>query len=112
VIQIISGSEAVTAANQPETVLLDLRSPAEIAASGTAQGAMCMTTIDLSRLFTAANTIEARRLITAQQIIVYFAVGARAGAAAELLVSKGLKNVSAFNAFCVWVSAGGAVQTA
>ena len=109
-VRLISAAEAIAAQAQPGTVLLDVRSGAEIAVSGTARGALRIPTADIPPLMHRPDSADARRILAAEQVIVFCAVGARAKAVAELLVSKGVRNVSVFNAFRDWVDAGGAVE--
>ena len=108
----ITAAEAVAAAAQPGTEILDVRSATEVAASGTVRGALCIPATEIARKLIAAESADIRRLLAANSIVVFCAVGARAKAVAEMLESKGAKNVLVFNAFRDWVDAGGAIHAA
>lgn len=101
--------DAVALAAQGGITLLDVREGAEIAASGTAKGAVH---IPLSIVPLKANPQAPdhdKRLDPTKPVAVFCAVGGRAGQAAAVLERLGFTahNIGGFGD---WVAAGGAVQ--
>ena len=109
---VISASEAITLANQPGTLLLDVRSDTETAATGTAKDALCIPALAVRRKADPASAELEPAFKRAQRIVVFCAVGARASAVSDQLIALGYRNVFVFNSFSEWITAGGAVRAA
>jgi rhodanese-related sulfurtransferase len=105
----LTAADAVAMAAKGEITLLDVREAGEVAASGTAKGAVH---IPLSMVPLKANPKgpdHDKRLNPAKPVAVFCAVGGRAGQAAQVLSQLGY-SVHNIGGFGDWVSAGGAVQ--
>lgn len=105
----LTAADAVALVAKGEITLLDVREAAEIAASGTAMGAV---TIPVSMVPLKANPQTPdhdKRLDPAKPVCVFCAVGGRAGMAQQALARMGYTahNIGGFGD---WVNAGGAVQ--
>jgi rhodanese-related sulfurtransferase len=109
---VISAEQAISLSKQPGTLLLDVRSDTEIAATGTAQGALCIPALSVRRKADPASPELEPIFKRASRIIVFCAVGARASAVSAQLTTLGYPNVLLFNSFSEWIAAGGAVRAA
>lgn len=106
----ISAAEAIVEARKPGTLLLDVRSATEIAASGTADGALCIPAFEVGRRMRAEDDADAKAIRNADCVILFCAVGARAEAVAEQLAGFGLADVRVFSAFRDWAMEGGPIR--
>lgn len=104
-----TAADAVALAAKGEITLLDVREAAEIAASGTAQGAVNIP-VAMVPLKANPNGPDCdKRLTTAKPIAVFCAVGGRAGMAQQALERMGY-TAHNIGGFTDWVNAGGPVQ--
>jgi len=108
--QHLPATEAVKLHGQPDTVFVDVRSPGEIAMSGTIRGAQ---RISLQALQVAADPTGTHHpeLRTDRKIVLVCASGARSGAAANMLAQMGYTDVvNITGGFGSWVRAGGPAE--
>jgi rhodanese-related sulfurtransferase len=104
-----SSSDIVAKVNAGQTILIDIRDPSEIRASGKAAGAL---TIPLSVLRMKADPSSPdhdSRLTRDADITLYCASGARASMARGMLQQLGFKKVTNLGGLADWQRAGGAV---
>lgn len=105
----ISPEEAKALHAKGEAVFIDLREPAELAASGTVPGALPIPRGLLE--FRADPESPDRNAAFAKPVVVtYCASGGRAALAGKVLRELGYKDVRNLGGFKDWVEAGGPVQ--
>jgi rhodanese-related sulfurtransferase len=105
----ISGEEAKALHQQGQTVFIDLREPAEIAASGKVPGAL---EIPRGLLEFRADPASPDRNAAFQKpvVVTYCASGGRAALAGRMLKELGYADVRNLGGFKDWAEAGGAVE--
>jgi rhodanese-related sulfurtransferase len=108
----ITAREAIELSNMPGTLLLDVRSEAEIKASGTALNALCIPAAQVWRAAQSGTPNSSPDIARATRIIIFCAVGARAQAVAEQLATLPRLDVRVFKSFSDWVEAGGRIRAA
>jgi rhodanese-related sulfurtransferase len=105
---ITSVPDAIALAARGEITLLDVREPGEVAASGTARGAVHIPLGLLPlRADPRAPDFDAR--LAGKPVAVFCAAGARAGRAVALLAGYGHEAVN-IGGFGDWCGCGGPVQ--
>jgi rhodanese-related sulfurtransferase len=108
----ISAAEAKALADQPQTVLLDVRDVAEVKASGKAKGALNVSRGLLEFRADPESPLHDAAFDRAKTIIVYCASGGRSALAGKTLKDMGYRDVRNLGGFKDWVEGGGEVETA
>ena len=105
----ISAQEAKALHAKGEAVFIDLREPAELAASGTIPGALPIPR-GLLEFRADPESPDPNPAFQKPVVITYCASGGRAALAGKLLQDLGYKDVRNLGGFKDWVEAGGEVQ--
>jgi rhodanese-related sulfurtransferase len=105
----ISAHEAKALHAKGEAVFIDLREPAELAASGTVPGALPIPR-GLLEFRADPESPDPNPAFQKPVVITYCASGGRAALAGKLLQELGYKDVRNLGGFKDWVEAGGEVQ--
>lgn len=105
---ITSVPEAIELARQGRLTLLDVREAGEVAASGTAKGAVHIP-LGLLPLKADPRSPDYDRRLAGKPVAVFCAAGARAGRAVALLEQFGHEAVN-IGGFGDWCGCGGEVQ--
>ena len=101
-------AEIAAAVARGEMLLIDVRDPGEVRASGLAAGAV---NIPLSILHLKADpTAPDAALAPGKPVVLYCASGARSGMAARMLRQMGYDPVWNLGGLQDWIAAGGPVQ--
>jgi rhodanese-related sulfurtransferase len=99
----LPAAEVVKLHGEPRIVFIDVRSPGEIAQSGTIHGAIRMPLNELP-----AKSGSIAELQGAERIVFVCASGMRSGSAAQLLAGQGFEGiVNIADGFGAWLRAGG-----
>ena len=106
----ISGSDAKGLLGQPGVVFLDLREPAEVAASGKVPGALAIPRGLLEFRADREAATPDPALAGAETVVLYCASGGRAALAGKTLQDLGYKDVKNLARFQDWVEAGGEAE--
>lgn len=106
----LTAQQAVARAAAGEVVLVDVREPAEIRASGKARGAICLplAAIPLKADLQSPDCLPA--LKSGKPLVLYCASGGRSGMAAQTLRRMGHAEVHNIGGFGDWCAAGGPVE--
>lgn len=99
--------KAVALAREGRIVLLDVRNPDEIAASGKAEGALCIPLAEIGLRCDPQGARFDTRLARGHPVAVYCASGMRSGRAVAALRSLGHADVHNIGGFGDWLRAGG-----
>lgn len=105
---ITSVPQAIALAAKDEIVLLDVREAGEVAASGTARGALHIP-LGILPLKADPTSPDHDRRLAGKPVAVFCAAGARAGRAVALLEQFGHEAVN-IGGFGDWCACGGPVQ--
>ena len=103
-------AEAVTRAAAGEMIVIDVREPAEIRASGKARGALPLPMASLVMKADPRSPECVAALKSGKPIAIYCASGGRSGMATRALKKMGHAEVYNIGGFGDWVAAGGAVE--
>ena len=103
----ISGADGKALHGKPGTVFVDLREPAEIAASGKVPGALAIPRGLLEFRAEPGGASTDPKLSGAETVVLYCASGGRAALAGKTLQELGYKDVRNLARFQDWVEAGG-----
>jgi rhodanese-related sulfurtransferase len=106
----ISGAEAKGMLGKPGVVFVDLREPAEIAASGKVPGALAIPRGLLEFRADREAATPDPALAGAETVVLYCASGGRAALAGKTLQDLGYKDVKNLARFQDWVEAGGEAE--
>ena len=106
----ISGADAKAMRGQPGVVFVDLREPAEIAASGKVPGALPIPRGLLEFRADKEAATPDPTLTGAQTVVLYCASGGRAALAGKTLQEMGYADVKNLARFQDWVEAGGEAE--
>lgn len=106
----ITGQEARALHPGPETVFLDVREPAELAASGKVPGAVTVPRGLLEFRADPASPMHDAAFDRARTVIVYCASGGRAALAGKTLKDMGYVDVRNLGGFKDWLDAGGEAE--
>ena len=106
----ISGADAKTMRGQPGVVFVDLREPAEIAASGKVPGALAIPRGLLEFRADREAATPDPKLTDAKTVVLYCASGGRAALAGKTLQELGYADVKNLARFQDWVEAGGEAE--
>lgn len=91
-------------------LVVDVRDPAEVAASGKVPGAVNVPRGMLEFKADAASAAHMPEFDTARPVVLYCAVGGRAALAGKMLQEMGFSDVSNIGGFKDWVEGGGDVE--
>lgn len=103
----MTAAEAVAAADEGRIVLLDVREVNEVAQTGKAKGALHIPLGLIAMRADPRSPEFVRELKADKPVVVYCAVGGRAGRAADALRSFGFPEVYNIGGLKDWVAAGG-----
>ena len=106
----ISGAEAKGMLGKPGVVFVDLREPAEIAASGKVPGALAIPRGLLEFRADPEGASKDAALTGAKTVVTYCASGGRAALAGKTLQELGYTDVKNLARFQDWVEAGGEAE--
>ncbi|HBV54155.1 MAG TPA: rhodanese [Rhodobacteraceae bacterium] len=107
----ISASDAIALHARPNVMLLDVRSPVEIAQTGAVRGAKRITAMEIAKAAQRGSPLFDRDFERAETIVVYCAIGARSALVADTLRGMGYSDVRTLNQFKDWQAAGGPVES-
>ena len=103
----ISGAEAKGMLGKPGVVFVDLREPAEIAASGKVPGALAIPRGLLEFRADPEGASKDAALTGAKTVVAYCASGGRSALAGKTLQEMGYTDVRNLGRFQDWLDAGG-----
>jgi rhodanese-related sulfurtransferase len=106
----IAGSDAKGLLGQPGVVFLDLREPAEVAASGKVPGALAIPRGLLEFRADPEGASADPALTGATTVVAYCASGGRSALAGKTLQEMGYADVRNLGRFQDWVEAGGEAE--
>lgn len=106
----ITGADAKAMRGKPGVVFVDLREPAEIAASGKVPGALAIPRGLLEFRADREAAAPDPTLTGAQTVVLYCASGGRAALAGKTLQDMGYADVKNLARFQDWVEAGGEAE--
>ena len=106
----ISGDDAKAMLGKPGVVFVDLREPAEIAASGKVPGALAIPRGLLEFRADREAAAPDPALTGAETVVLYCASGGRAALAGKTLQDLGYADVKNLARFQDWVEAGGEAE--
>ncbi|MCO6419774.1 rhodanese-like domain-containing protein [Siccirubricoccus sp. KC 17139] len=107
----ISGAEAKALQESGQAVFIDLREPAEIAASGKVPGALAIPR-GLLEFRVDPHSPQRDPNLAKPVVVTYCASGGRAALAGKVLQELGYADVRNLGGFKDWVEAGGTVEKA
>ncbi len=103
-------ADAIARADAGELVLIDVREPGEIRASGKAAGALTIPMATLAMKADPRSPECVAELKSGKPIAIYCASGGRSGMATQALQKMGHAEVHNIGGFGDWVAAGGPVE--
>ncbi|NGM21376.1 rhodanese-like domain-containing protein [Roseomonas stagni] len=106
----IAPADAVTLAEEPGVLLLDVRDAAEVKASGKAAGALAVSRGLVEFRADPDSPMHDPTLKQASTILVYCASGGRSALVGKTLKDMGYGDVRNLGGFKDWVEAGGPVE--
>ena len=106
----VSGADAKAMLGKPGVVFVDLREPAEIAASGKVPGALAIPRGLLEFKADREAAAPDPKLTGAETVVLYCASGGRAALAGKTLQDMGYADVKNLARFQDWVEAGGEAE--
>ncbi len=106
----ISATDARALLGRPEVLFLDVREPAEVAASGKVAGALSVPRGLVEFRADPASPMHDAAFGRAKTIVTYCASGGRAALVGKTLKDMGYANVHNLGGFKAWLDAGGDVD--
>jgi rhodanese-related sulfurtransferase len=106
----ISPQDAKALVGRQDVVFLDVREPAEVAASGKVPGALAIPRGLVEFRADPASALHDAAFDRAKTVITYCASGGRAALVGRTLKEMGYANVRNLGSFKGWVDAGGEVE--
>lgn len=106
----ISPEEAKGLVGKPDVVFLDVREPAEVAASGKVPGALAIPRGLIEFRADPASPLHDAAFDRAKTIVAYCASGGRSALVGHTLKQMGYANVRNLGGFKGWLDAGGEVE--
>jgi len=106
----IAPAEAKSMHGQPGVVFVDLREPAEIAASGKVPGALAIPRGLLEFRADPESALHDAGLGGAKTVVTYCASGGRAALAGKTLQDMGYTDVRSLGGFKDWAENGGEIE--
>jgi rhodanese-related sulfurtransferase len=106
----INPEEAKGLLGRPDVVFLDVREPAEVAASGKVPGALAIPRGLVEFRADPASALHDAAFDRAKTVIAYCASGGRSALVGKTLKEMGYANVRNLGGFKGWLDAGGEVE--
>ena len=106
----ISPDEAKALVGRPDVLFLDVREPAEVAASGKVPGALAIPRGLVEFRADPASALHDKALDRAKTVVAYCASGGRSALVGKTLKEMGYDNVRNLGGFKGWLDAGGEVE--
>ena len=106
----ISVEEAKALVGRPDVLFLDVREPAEVAASGKVPGALALARGLVEFRADPASPLHDAQFDRAKTVVTYCAAGGRAALVGKVLKEMGYANVRNLGGFKSWVDGGGEVE--
>ncbi|MEQ9138656.1 MAG: rhodanese-like domain-containing protein [Thalassobaculum sp.] len=106
----ISPEEAKGLVGRPDVLFLDVREPAEVAASGKVPGAVAIPRGLVEFRADPASPMHDAAFDRAKTVVAYCASGGRSALVGKVLKDMGYENVRNLGGFKGWVDAGGEVE--
>jgi rhodanese-related sulfurtransferase len=103
-------ADIVAKVNSGQTILVDIRDPSEIRATGKASGALAIPLSVLRMKADPKSPDHDSRLSPDADIALYCASGARASMARGMMQQLGFRNVTNLGGLSDWQRAGGAIS--
>jgi len=107
----ISPEEAKALVGRPDVLFLDVREPAEVAASGKVPGALSIPRGLVEFRADPASPLHDASFDRAKTVVAYCASGGRSALVGKVLKDMGYENVRNLGGFKGWVDAGGEVES-
>ena len=107
----ISPEEAKGLVGRPDVLFLDVREPAEVAASGKVAGALAVPRGLVEFRADPASPMHDAGFDRAKTIVTYCASGGRAALVGHTLKEMGYENVRNLGGFKGWLDAGGKIDS-
>ena len=106
----ISPEEAKELVGRPDVLFLDVREPAEVAASGKVPGALAIPRGLVEFRADPASPLHDAGFDRAKTVVAYCASGGRSALVGKVLKDMGYTNVRNLGGFKGWLDAGGEVE--
>lgn len=106
----ISPEEAKSLVGRADVLFLDVREPAEVAASGKVPGAVAVPRGLVEFRADPASAMHDKAFDRAKTVVAYCASGGRSALVGKTLKDMGYDKVKNLGGFKGWVDAGGAVE--
>ena len=106
----ISPEEAKELVGRPDVLFLDVREPAEVAASGKVPGALAIPRGLVEFRADPASPLHDAGFDRAKTVVAYCASGGRSALVGKVLKDMGYANVRNLGGFKGWLDAGGEVE--
>ena len=106
----ISVEEAKALVGRADVLFLDVREPAEVAASGKVPGALALARGLVESRAEPASLLHDAQFDRAKTVVTYCAAGGRAALVGKVLKEMGYANVRNLGGFKSWVDGGGEVE--
>lgn len=106
----ISPQEAKSLIGRPDVLFLDVREPAEVAASGKVPGAIAIPRGLIEFRADPASPLHDAAFDRAKTVVAYCASGGRSALVGKVLKDMGYANVRNLGGFKGWLDAGGEVE--
>jgi len=106
----ISPDEAKALVGLPDVLFLDVREPAEVAASGKVPGALAIPRGLVEFRADPASTLHDKAFDRTKTVVAYCASGGRSALVGKTLKEMGYNNVRNLGGFKGWLDAGGEVE--
>jgi len=107
----ISPEEAKGLVGKPDVLFLDVREPAEVAASGKVPGAVAIPRGLVEFRADPESPMHDAAFDRAKTVVAYCASGGRSALVGKVLKDMGYENIRNLGGFKGWVDAGGDVET-
>jgi len=108
----ISPDEAKGLVGRPDVLFLDVREPAEVAASGKVPGALAIPRGLIEFRADPASALHDAQFDRAKIVVAYCASGGRSALVGKTLKDMGYENVRNLGGFKGWLDAGGQIEKA
>ena len=106
----ISPDEAKALVGRPDVLFLDVREPAEVAASGKVPGALAIPRGLVEFRADPASALHDKTFDRTKTVVAYCASGGRSALVGKTLKEMGYDNVRNLGGFKGWLDAGGEVE--
>ncbi len=106
----ISPEEAKALVGRPDVLFLDVREPAEVAASGKVAGAVAVPRGLVEFRADSASPMHDKNFDRSKMVVTYCASGGRSALVGHTLKEMGYDNVRNLGGFKGWLDAGGKID--